>query len=108
MLDRALACYYEWATDQDKTAGMEVAEIIQRRDDSGSQRRQFEEVRRRRPDLWRIIDTFLGRIGRLVEQQAGLEAAGKGPVDPQDHAGRIQIYLHALDDITHGRSENSL
>jgi hypothetical protein len=30
-------------------------------------------IRRRRPDLWMIIDRCLGRVGRLVEQRAKVE-----------------------------------
>ena len=30
-------------------------------------------IRRRRPDLWGIIDRCLGRVGRLVEQRARVE-----------------------------------
>ena len=30
-------------------------------------------IRRRRPDLWGIIDRCLGRVGRLVEQRARIE-----------------------------------
>ena len=30
-------------------------------------------IRRRRPDLWVIIDRCLGRVGRLVEQRARVE-----------------------------------
>lgn len=35
--------------------------------------RPTETLRRRRPDLWGIVDRCLGRIGRLTEQRAHVE-----------------------------------
>lgn len=62
----------------------------------------------RAPDLWGIQDRLMNRLRSLIELRADMAAAGQGPVDPYEHAGRIQGYLRALDDVTHGRSNGSL
>jgi len=66
-LRRALLAWEKWNTTNPE--GLPADELVTTRNDRG----EGTTVRRRRPDLWGIIDRCLGRIGRLVEQHAKVE-----------------------------------
>lgn len=63
---RALAAWEKWEGENPEPI-LPTVDGIQRTDAKG---RTTAEVHRRRPDLYAIIDRALGRVGRLVQQQA--------------------------------------
>ena len=66
-LRRALLAWEKWNTTNPK--GLPADEHVTTQNDRG----EGTTIRRRRPDLWGIIDRCLGRIGRLAEQHAKVE-----------------------------------
>jgi hypothetical protein len=66
-LRRALQSWDTWSDGHSE--GLPADEHTSTLDDRGTS----VTIRRRRPDLWMIIDRCLGRVGRLVEQRAKVE-----------------------------------
>ncbi len=66
-LRRALLAWEKWNTANPE--GLPADEHVRTHNDRG----EGTTIRRRRPDLWGIIDRCLGRIGRLAEQHAKVE-----------------------------------
>ena len=71
IVDRALGEWEKWQDNHDDPSDMPIEEArSQDRMNGGSKDYRLLEIRRRRPDLFQIIDRALGRVGRLTEQQA--------------------------------------
>ena len=66
-LRRALQSWDTWSAGVPEELPADEHTSVQ--DDRG----KAVTIRRRRPDLWGIIDRCLGRVGRLVEQRARVE-----------------------------------
>ena len=73
-LRRALLAWNEWSEANPENLPADEYTL------TSDKRSKTVTVRRRRPDLWAIIDRAVGRIGKLVEQRARLvEETGSDP-----------------------------
>tara|TARA_Y100000310_G_scaffold291206_1_gene318985 strand:+ start:47 stop:529 length:483 start_codon:yes stop_codon:yes gene_type:complete len=69
-VDRILRVWYDWESDHpEDPTGMKLP-IIESKLSTNDKGKKYAEVHRRRPDLHAILDRALGRVGRLVQQQA--------------------------------------
>jgi hypothetical protein len=91
-LRRALLAWEQWSTANPEA--LAPVEHIVTVDASG----ETTAVRRRRPDMWGIVDRCLGRIGRLLEQQARI--AGDSDADAEELAREIQSFMRQAEQAT--------
>ena len=84
-LRRALQSWDTWSAGVPEE--LPADEYTSTQDDRG----KAVTIRRRRPDLWGIIDRCLGRVGRLVEQRARVEEVRDLQVQVQE----LEVKLEA-------------
>jgi hypothetical protein len=85
ILGRDCRCWDTWSAGVPEE--LPADEHTSTQDDRG----KSVTIRRRRPDLWGIIDRCLGRVGRLVEQRARVEEVRDLQVQVQE----LEVKLEA-------------